>query len=189
METLSTKESPENSVVSHQLVYNPNKPWLAIPGATSEQELDWLHMNAYDKNKIYEIGSFLGRSTVALLESGSPVIAVDDFFGNREDKMTAGYRKTIYDQFLANTKAYKNLRILKLDHEDFVPHTDCDMVFIDGSHLYDHVVRDILKFRNHKNILICGHDFSWWNSVRAAVMKLFRGRFQLIGPNLWYVRQ
>jgi len=179
----------ENQVVSFDLVDNPNKPWLAIPGATSELELDWLHYNAHNKKHIYEIGSFFGRSTVALLASGSQVTAVDDFKGMREEKMSDALRSDIYHEFLKNTRKYENLDILKIDHAEFVPSNDCDMVFIDGSHLYDHVMRDILKFRNHRDILICGHDFAWWNSVRAAVMKLFYGNFKLIGPNLWYVKQ
>lgn len=179
----------ENQVVSYDLVNNPGKPWLAIPGATSEMELDWLHMNAYNKKHIYEIGSFLGRSTVALLASGSQVTAVDDFKGMREEKMSDAFRSDIYHEFLKNTRKYENLDILKVDHARFEPDNNCDMVFIDGSHLYDHVMRDILKFRNHRDILICGHDFMWWNSVKAVVMKLFYGKFRLIGPNLWYVKQ
>jgi len=179
----------ENQVVSFDLVDTPGKPWLNIPGATSEMELDWLHMNAYNKKLIYEIGSFLGRSTVALLASGSQVAAVDDFKGMREEKMSDSFRSDIYREFLKNTRAYENLDVIKCDHARFIPSMDCDMVFIDGSHLYDHVMRDILKFKDHKDILICGHDFAWWNSVKAAVMKLFYGKFRLIGPNLWYVKQ
>ena len=179
----------QEGVVSQALVSNPSKPWLAIPGATSEMELDWLHMNACNKNLIYEIGSFLGRSTVALLESGSNVVAVDDFYGNREDNVSKEVRGQFYREFLKNTAMYSNLSVLKIDHEQFIPDKECDMVFIDGSHLYDHVVRDIKKFMNHKNILICGHDFAWWNSVREAVIHLFPHKFQLVGPNLWYVKQ
>ena len=178
-----------SEVVSQELVDNPAKPWLRIPGATSELELDWLHMNACNKKLIYEIGSFLGRSTVALLESGSSVIAVDDFYGMREEKCTEGFRQNLYNEFLHNTHGYTNLAILKCDHEQFQPSSECDMVFIDGSHLYDHVMRDIKKFKDRKDILICGHDFYWWNSVKEAVYKLFPNGFQLVGPNLWFVRQ
>lgn len=178
-----------SSIVSQELVDNPVKPWLAIPGATTEQELDWLCSNAHDKRLVYEIGAFLGRSTVALLESGSPVTTVDDFIGMREERMTDEYRKNIYNEFLKNTKGYYNLSILKIDHKDFEPSMECDMVFIDGSHHYDHVIRDILKFRNHRGILICGHDFYWWNSVREAVLTLYKNKFNLVGPNLWYVKQ
>lgn len=179
----------ETEIISEQLINNPDKPWLAIPGATSEQELDWLCSQAHDRKLVYEIGSFLGRSTVALLESGSPIVAVDDFYGMREEKQTNDFRRNIYTQFIVNTKGYYNLKILKIDHASFIPSKDCDMVFIDGSHHYDHVMRDILKFKDHKGILICGHDFHWWNSVREAVMTVFGHRFQLIGPNLWYVKQ
>jgi predicted O-methyltransferase YrrM len=179
----------ENVIVSQELVNNPKKPWLNIAGATSEMELDWLHYNAHNKKHIYEIGSFFGRSTVALLESGSSVTAVDDFKGMREERMSETFRDNIYHEFLKNTRKYENLDILKVDHAQFIPTGECDMVFIDGSHLYDHVMRDIQKFKNHKNILICGHDFSWWQSVREAVVHSFKREVKLHGPNLWYVKQ
>jgi predicted O-methyltransferase YrrM len=178
-----------SSIVSAELVNNPAKPWLAIPGATSEMELDWLCSQAHDKKLIYEIGSFLGRSTVALLESGSPVIAVDDFYGMREESISTEFRQNLYHEFLKNTRGYDNLSVLKIDHASFVPALECDMVFIDGSHHYDHVMRDIQKFQHHRGILICGHDFSWWQSVKEAVIKIFGHNFTLVGPNLWYVKQ
>ena len=182
-------EEIENVIVSQELVDNPKKPWLNIAGATSEMELDWLHYNAHDKKLVYEIGAFFGRSTVALLASGSPVTTVDDFQGMRQEKMTKEFRDNIYHEFLNNTRKYDNLSVLKIDHAFFTPSEECDMVFIDGSHLYDHVMRDIQKFKNHKNILICGHDFTWWQSVREAVVHNFGNKIKLHGPNLWYVKQ
>jgi hypothetical protein len=186
---ITVTENAPNKIISEPLVDNPNKPWLNIPGATNEQELDWLCSMAHDKKLVYEIGSFLGRSTVALLESGSPVVAVDDFYGMRGENQTDEFRSDIYKHFIEYTKGYNNLRILKIDHANFQPSESADMVFIDGSHHYDHVMRDIQKFREHKNILICGHDFAWWQSVREAVLKSFGRNFNLVGPNLWYTRQ
>ena len=180
---------PSAEIVSCELKDIPHKPWLKIPGATNESELDWLHEQAKGKKLIYEIGSFLGRSTVAMLESGSNVIAVDDFKGMREEKQSDEFRANIYNEFLKNTKAYYNLAIQITDHANFVPVPSCDMVFIDGCHYYDQVMRDILKFKDFKDILICGHDFHWWNSVREAVIKVFGTNFSLYGPNLWFVKQ
>lgn len=173
-------------------IYSPekvDKPWLKIPGATTEQELDWLNKQARNRTLIYEIGSYLGRSTVALLESGSPVYAVDDFYGSRDEHIPDEERKTIFQRFMENTNGYDNLFTLKINHDQFTPMNHADMVFIDGDHTYESVIRDIMKFKSFKNILICGHDYEWWPPVREAVNWTFGKRVSLVGNNLWYIFQ
>lgn len=166
-----------------------HRPWLAIPGATTMEELDWLHRMAHGKKFIYEIGSYLGRSTIAMLETGAHVYAVDDFYGSRDEGLSEEQRAAIYNQFLANTKDYRNLHVLKCDHAGFVPVKECDMVFIDGDHSYENVKRDILKFNDHKDILICGHDFEWWPGVTEAVQEIFGNKFTRVEQSIWFVNQ
>jgi len=152
-----------------------------------EPELEWLSVNAKGKKFIYELGSYLGRSTLALASSGSLVYAVDNFRGNHDMIMTDTERDTIYKRFLTNTAGYKNIIPLVTDHDKFVPVKECDMVFIDGSHDYPSVKRDINKFLNHKNILICGHDYTFWQGVKEAVDEIF-GKEVKRGPvSIWYV--
>lgn len=162
---------------------------IDIPGATKLSELTWLNEQASFRNCIVELGTYLGRSTIALA-SGRKVYAVDDFIGDRSESISDEDRATIYERFLQNIKQFPNIIPVICDHAEYTPPSNCDMVFIDGSHLYDDVTRDIMKYKDMKHILICGHDYLWWPSVREAVMKVFgRGGYKVFDDNLWYVEK
>lgn len=161
---------------------------LAIPGWMSIMELAWLAEQATKHSRIVEIGSYLGRSTRALADNTPGwVLAVDDWKGPRD----AQHDKDLFKKFNENMmdECYdesfvpsENVRTLQCDHESVEPSqiegntNGFDMIFLDGSHEYEDVKRDIGKWLPflEKGGLICGHDFSdEYPSVQQAVKESF----------------
>lgn len=145
--------------------------------SVNDKELQWLHDKAKEMSSIIEIGSCKGRSIYALCSSGCPnVIAIDDFgCGTREE-------------FIKNTKDLQNLTLMEMlsrDAADFVD--SADMIFIDGMHNYDEVIRDLRFWSGKATKLICGHDYLdvGWSDVIKAVNDFF-----ITPPNvfetIWY---
>jgi predicted O-methyltransferase YrrM len=74
-----------------------------LRGGTSDLELQWLFNTAKNMNSIVEIGSFLGRSTVALLSGINPtgkVYAIDIFDENIYKSQRDPEYSEIYKKFL-----------------------------------------------------------------------------------------
>lgn len=140
-------------------------------GWMTAEELLWLTAQAKEKYRIVEVGSYLGRSTVAMARSTQgEVWALDNFKAHDIDVPDRG---SIYERFVENTKPYQNIHVIQMDHEEASkipiewlrgsPQEKPDMVFIDGDHGYSAVKRDlqIWKARIAPGGLLCGHDLSW----------------------------
>ncbi len=160
---------------------------MIIVPATSvlPHEAIWLAENSRGKRLIVEIGSCYGYSTVALATHAKKVIAVDDFKGCRDLGMSDEARGCIFDVFKEITKGYNNIEVDCTDHADYIPPIDCDMAFIDGDHSYENVHRDISRFLERTNLLLCGHDYTWWPGVKMAVDELLPG-VEFFSDNLWF---
>jgi len=170
-------------------------------GWMNSAELDWLTNNAQSRNRIVEVGAFLGRSTVALARSTKgEVWAIDDFRGPRENDEGRPVKlvlkpEQILETFQKNIASLANVRYIQTDHADYAnlpaewlrgkPEEKPDMIFIDGDHEYESVKRDILvwKERLAPGGLLCGHD-SNWPGVRSALNELLPGWRQEAGA-IW----
>ncbi len=161
---------------------------LKIDGWMNEAELTWLAMQARRHMRIVEIGSYKGRSTVALAgNTHGLVVAVDDFYGPREIELAG--RDSIYDQYLKNTAGLANLHTIRCNHHDLPdPGFAPDMVFIDGGHEYENVAADVLYWlpRMAKGGLLSGHDYGWADGVTKAVEELVPGFSVAPGGSIWY---
>jgi precorrin-6B methylase 2 len=151
-------------------------------------ELEWLAEQARQHMRIVEIGSYKGRSTVALAaNTHGIVVAVDDFYGPREIEMLG--RESIYDTFLRNTADFCNVCVVKANHAELPdPGFAPDMVFIDGGHEYEAVARDISYWlpRLAPGGLLCGHDFTWFEGVARAVRELVPGFEVAPNTSIWF---
>jgi predicted O-methyltransferase YrrM len=163
-----------------------------ITGWMEPEELLWLAKQANKHERIVEIGSFMGRSTRALADNTPGFVeTVDDFFGPIENVITDDIRPSIFPQFMSNMEdlvAKGKVRVQQEDHMhvyvDFVP----DMVFIDGSHIYQDVANDIFIWRERlaPGGLICGHDIQF-PDVRRAVDEVL-GEYRIAkNTTIWYI--
>jgi predicted O-methyltransferase YrrM len=167
---------------------------LTIGGWMSEQELTWLATMAQTHDMIVEFGSLHGRSTRALADNNDGKIwAVDPWAGEyySEEGHNIPISTYVLPYFKRNLKDHIKtghvIPVREFSYQFSLSHK-VDMVFIDGDHRYDTVVRDIKKAFEllRPGGLICGHDYDHptWPGVRQAAD-------ELVGPisieeTIWY---
>lgn len=169
-----------------------------IEGWMSNVELEWLGETAKKCNTIVEFGSHCGRSTRALGDNCPGMVhAVDPWTGeylNNEDKPSGAlagvsrwpdFKRNLND--LIKTGKVMPQRMLSTD---FKIGFKVDMVFIDGDHRYEEVVKDIdhaLSILKKGGILV-GHDYNHpdWPGVKKAVDEIFGNKISLV-ETLWYI--
>lgn len=136
----------------------------SIEGWMTEFELLWLAERAVEHRVIVEVGSYLGRSTRALLDHTLGVVyAIDDWKGPRDVYMEKRERELLYGKFLHNVHEYiasPKLVIVVCDHRKLTMSPESvDMVFLDGSHTYEDIKADIVFWKSRMTKgLLCGHD-------------------------------
>ena len=120
--------------------------WNQISGFFREEEAEELSRLAQGKVCL-EIGALYGRSTVCLAEVALQVHTVDTFRdawdGNRQ--LEDSESGSMLPDFLHNTEGYNNITVHHGRSEDMVPVLPTeffDLVFIDGSHIYEDVWLD-----------------------------------------------
>lgn len=127
---------------------------LLVPG--QEKALMVLASALKKKSTIVEIGSFKGKST-ACLAFGSPktakVYAIDTFEGNKKDFLEGVQfmGKNFYDEFVENLERvglFYKIVPLKGFSANIGKKWDkpIDLLFIDGSHVYEDVKQDFELF-------------------------------------------
>jgi predicted O-methyltransferase YrrM len=138
---------------------------------------------------VVELGSLLGKSTrfiAKCLPDGGKIYAVDHWLGNIEHhepnvpKRQPIYSKmdTLYERFLSNIIHEKlwdkviPVRATTLEAV-FLINEQPDLVFVDASHEYDEVFRDLEAWypRIKKGGILCGDDWIWGETkpVQRAV--------------------
>lgn len=154
-----------------------------IKGWMGKEELQFLYDRAGEMSDIVEIGSYLGRSTHALLSGcNGKVIAIDTWKGGKLIPMDG----TEYDKFLENIKGVGQLTTIIGDSVEISKTIEpVDMVFLDGDHTYDGVKRDIEAWLPKAKKLICGHDHDpEFPGVIKAVSELI-GEVDVI-DSIWF---
>lgn len=128
---------------------------------------------------IVEIGSWEGRSTIALAEAAAPatVHAVDHWQGSpREISADLAAERDVFATFQANTAHLTNIEVHRQGwREYFAAHTDpLRFVFIDAEHTYREVfdtIKTVLPLMV-RNGIICGDDVHH-RPVRQAALDWF----------------
>ena len=167
----------------------------SIQGWMNDADLQWLYETAKTMDSIVEIGSWKGKSTHALLSGcNGQVYAVDTFLGSPDEmkyyKEVA--TRDIHKVFMDNVGHFPNLNVIKTDSMFAAKRfkdNSIDMVFIDGSHVYDEVVSDIKAWYPKAKNLICGHD--WTRSdVREAVRDTLGTKVERVkGGIIWLIKK
>jgi predicted O-methyltransferase YrrM len=164
---------------------------ILLDGAMLESELAFLYDTARSMPPgatVVEIGSFKGRSSVAICEGlrdvpGARFVAVDPW--RRKSMLnTEVYDEddpdgdTIYERFLRNTAPYgfvTAMRTTSVEAARELGDASVDWIFIDGDHTFGAVRGDICAWfpKVKPGGLVSGHDYDW-RSVRAAVASHFQ---------------
>jgi predicted O-methyltransferase YrrM len=158
-----------------------------IHGWMRPAELNWLAEHAERARAIVEVGSWKGRSTVALAgHTPGRVFAIDHWLGQTDQttvvnqELRARGADAIFDEFMANVRPFVeagHLAVLRMDRiaaartlaDQHGP--IFDLVFLDGDHDEAPVAADIATFRPliKPGGILSGHDFGF-AGVRAAVL-------------------
>lgn len=153
-----------------------------IKGWFSASEGELLYKLALSvKGIIVEIGSYEGRSTLYLAKAKQVsgrglVVAVDTFRGSSEH-IKFGQIDT-YESFISNMKRFGVMDVIDVrrgcssdiagDFNDSI-----GMLFIDGSHEYEHVKRDFEMWapKVAHNGIIAFHDMIYWQGPKRVFAK------------------
>src|ERR1700676_5252904 len=159
---------------------------LEVPGWMNFFEMSWLAEQASKYCMIAEVGSWMGRTTMALAENTKgTVIAVDTWQGSEEnqeflkdkepDYLYKEFRKNLAEQIKAQTVIPMRMPSLEAAVHFRISGVKFGMVFIDASHDYENVKADILAWRPliMKDGIIILHDYDWgYPGVVHAVREL-----------------
>jgi len=160
---------------------------LRIEGWMSEGELAWLAEQAAGKMTVVEMGSYKGRSAMALLSRmpvGAMLHAVDAWW---DDKIYAAFRTNLREHLDAGRVTMH--RATTSQAFGSLVGIEAEMVFIDAGHDYDNVVGDIQLARilMPRGGLLCGHDYcDQWPDVPRAVRDVVPGFKVVEGERIWY---
>lgn len=171
-----------------------------IDGWMQYGELEWLAKQAETHKFIVEIGSYKGRSTRALADNtAGVVVAIDHWRGEAHLDIAEEDREKLYTTFCSNMQDLidsKKVLPLRVDHSAITDSAfkfddkHADMVFIDGSHTYEDVKRDINFWFDIliPGGLLCGHD-SGHEPVSKAVFERFPQAELIDKTTIWQVQK
>lgn len=162
-----------------------------IEGWMEEDELQWLYETALSMagKTVVEVGSFMGRSTCAILAGlkqagGARLFAVDSFDGRatpRESEAVERGLGWLHRQFMENIKVrgFQIPEILPMESAEaarrFRP-VSIDWVFIDAGHSYESVTNDLKSWAPlvRQGGVVSGHDYQPnWAGVVLAIDTFF----------------
>ena len=173
----------------------------SIKGWMTDPELDWLHDNAAGK-LVIEFGSWLGRSTAALL-SAKTLVCVDHWLGSSEHQATIdknGLKP--FEEFTGQFEAEIKSGPLVIHRGTLRSRAFClrlaatygtqaDLVFIDASHALEHVREDIqlAEVLLKPDGILAGHDYGHkqYRDVQTVVDEY--GTPSLVETIWWFGRQ
>ena len=148
---------------------------------------------AVDTGQVVEVGSWEGRSTVALAAAAAPVQvrAVDTWRGSPgEPSAELAGERDVYATFAANTAHLDNLSAFRMGWREYVSAGligPTRFLFIDAEHSYREVHDTIQAWRPHMlpGSIMCGDD-NHYPPVQQAVLDAF-GDANL-EATLWWVQ-
>lgn len=159
--------------------------WIEIPGYFFESEGELLQKYCVDKI-VLEIGSFKGRSSVCIAEVAKELTCVDTFSASPLNPRTQKDKFGTLQIFIENIKPYKDkINIKIMNSDDFFNllkkiniKLEFDVIFIDGLHTYEQVVKDINNSKKclAKDGIIALHDYTLpdWPGVQKATDELLK---------------
>jgi hypothetical protein len=147
--------------------------------------------------RMIEIGSYKGESTLMFAASGlfNEIHCIDPHSGYEEANDIFGDTwDNVHSQFLKNTSQFSDIITHHRDYSynisDRFEAQSFDFIYVDGSHEYDDVLRDLSMYSSKTNIIIAGHDYQEVNGhpgVAQAVNELFGRPYKIYQDGSWMV--
>jgi glycosyltransferase involved in cell wall biosynthesis len=161
-------------------------PDSLIEGWMTFEELQFLYNTAKKMKTVAELGSFMGKSTHALLSAGARVTAIDHFKGSKQEGDATHGRDGIYEAFMKNVGHFPNLTVKRMSGDEAAKSDEMyDLVFIDAGHTFEEVVSDIKNWAPKAKKILCGHDYcDAWPQTMKAVNLMFGKPDEVIG-SIW----
>ena len=140
-----------------------------------------------------EIGSALGWTTEYIIKTCKNLkqyFVADDWRPVTETDRGPFIVKNMKDQFMLRIGKHPKLQILEgisWEQADKIQDGSLDFVFIDASHDYESVIKDLKAWapKVKPGGMLCGHD-AHWDGVKDALKELYP-TYDLAGvDNVWY---
>ncbi len=140
------------------------------------QLLEYLEANIdhTKSNKMIEIGSYMGESTMMFASTGifKEIHVIDPFEGTEKMNEEYGYTwDEVKKEFETNIRYFDNITL----HEDYsynvvdeFEDSSFDFIYIDASHTYEDTKKDIELYLPKVKGIISGHDY---HESHSGVMK------------------
>jgi len=176
-----------------------------IDGNVSVEELIVIAKltRQYKPNRLFEIGTFDGRTTLNLACNSSPDTRVytldlpDEKWPVKKPAALSGdlsfVDKVVIGSRFHGTDCENKITQLYGDSVtfDFSPYENkMDFVFIDGAHTYEYILNDsekALRLLRDRQGIILWHDYRWvWDDIRKALNELYLTRSEF--KNLRHVK-
>lgn len=171
----------------NSLRFNPKPEWNLMSNGNryffgvTELLFDLFHTLKNKQNiKMLEIGSYKGESTFMFASSGifSEIHCIDPYQGNEEaNDILEEKWDNVKQDFFTNTRYFNNITLHQEYSYNIVDKFKdgyFDFIYIDGSHEYKDVKKDIQLYLPKTNHLIGGHDYQKeWPGVVKAVNEIF----------------
>ncbi|NBX92240.1 MAG: class I SAM-dependent methyltransferase [Proteobacteria bacterium] len=163
--------------------------------------------NVKSGSNIVEIGSWKGRSSIFASHAASicqsQLYCVDTWRGNEGEGINhstvlQAAKQDIFKEFERNIERYgcKNVIVCKGNSSDIAAQWKTgaiDFLFIDGSHDYESVLKDLNAWIPHlkKGGIVCGDDWNYDElpDLKGSVRKAFQDFFGVNQPNLGIVER
>ena len=169
-----------------------------IPGWFPKENRERLTrlIEAHNVKTVIEVGCFMGKSTVFFAKDmGCDVMAIDTFEAHK-----LGYLNQA-QKILAKDQHHQHQILVKILEENGVKDKvtivqatslmaaawmpQADLIYIDGSHKYEDVRRDLAAWFPQASKVVCGDDYTdGWPGVKQAVDEA--GRFINKDQRLWF---
>ncbi len=135
---------------------------------SSQLEIEQLAYFAVGRKNCLEVGSYLGKASIAIAMGAEKVLCIDTFLAvtDKHDKhgnlLQTG---NCLPAFLNNIEGYENISYIQGLSEEIVPTLEdesFDLIYVDGDHSYEGVKKDIICCwpKLKKGGLMVFHDYS-----------------------------
>jgi predicted O-methyltransferase YrrM len=174
---------------------------MTIPERTQASKNGLIEMCNYlstvidlKENILFEIGSYTGVSTEIFCQRFKKVVVIDPWISGIGEINDRVDMQEVYTRFVDRMCKYENLTVLKHYAQDVIDNFDegsIDVLYIDASHMYENVKRDLLwKSKVREGGFVTGHDY-WpgkFEGVIHAVNEVFGKPDKVFSDTSWIVR-